>query len=321
MQRRQFLSLTGAFFCALPVHAEQEKVWRIGYLHPGFLTNPADVALINAFKEQLRELGYVEDRNFIMIYRAAEGNNGRLAPLAEQLVALKPDVIVAVATPAIAAAQAATRTIPIVMSPATDPVGSGFVKSLAHPAGNITGMANMFIDLTSKSIELVRTMLPQARKIVVLMSSNPTHPPIYEEVRATAEKAGVVTTPIMARTADDLQRAFKDIAAAESEAVFVLADPLRPAIVTYAASAGIPALYQYSEWVDLGGLVSYGPNIPAFFRRSALYVDKIIRGSDPANLPVEQPTTFELALNLKTARSLNLSIPDSILSRTDRIVE
>ena len=299
MQRRQFLSLIGALFCALPVHAEQEKVWRIGYLHPGFFTNPADVALVNALKDQLRELGYVEDRNFIMIYRAAEGNNGRLATLAEQLVALKPDVIVAVATPAIAAAQAATRTIPIVMSPATDPVGSGFVKSLAHPAGNITGMANMFVDLTAKSVELLRTLLPHARKIAVLMSSNPTHPSIYEEVRATAGKADFVTTPIMARTADDLQRAFKDITAAESEAVFVLADPLRPAIVTYAASARIPAFYQYSEWVDLGGLVSYGPNLPALFRRSALYVDKIFRGSDPANLPVEQPTTFELVLNCK----------------------
>ena len=176
MQRRQFLSLIGAPFYALPVQAEQDKLWRIGYLHPGFLTNPAQVALVNALKEQLRELGYVEDRNFVMIYRAAEGNNSRLAPLAEQLVALKPDVIVAVATPAIAAAQAATRTIPIVMSPATDPVGSGFVKSLAHPAGNITGMANMFGDLTAKSIELLRIMLPHARKIAVLMSSNPTHP-------------------------------------------------------------------------------------------------------------------------------------------------
>ena len=195
MQRRQFLSLIGALFCALPVHAEQEKVWRIGYLHPGFLTNPADLALVNALKDQLRELGYVEDRNIIMDYRAAEGNNGRLATLAEQLVALKPDVIVAVATPAIAAAQAATRTIPIVMSPATDPVGSGFVKSLAHPAGNITGMANMFMDLTAKSVELLRTLLPHARKIAVLMSSNPTHPSIYEEVRATAGKADFVTTP------------------------------------------------------------------------------------------------------------------------------
>jgi putative ABC transport system substrate-binding protein len=226
---------------------------------------------------------------------------------------------VAVATPAIAAAQAATRTIPIVMSPATAPVGSGFVKSLAHPAGNITGMANMFVDLTAKSVELLRTLLPHARKIAVLMSSNPTHPSIYEEVRATAGKA--VTTPIMARTADDLQRAFKDIAAAESDAVFVLADPLRPAIVSYAASARIPALYQYSEWVNLGDLVSYGPSLPALFRRSALYIDKIFRGSDPANLPVEQPTTFELVLNLKTASSLGLSIPDSILSRADRTFE
>ena len=207
------------------------------------------------------------------------------------------------------------------MSPATDPIGSGFIKSLSHPGGNITGVANLFGDLTGKSVELLHTYLPGARKVAVLMSSNPTHPAIYELARGAAASLGLTTVPVVTATPAELERAFQDIAKAKCDAVFVLADPIRPTIVSLAANAGLPAVYQFSEFVEAGGLVSYGPSVAAMFRKSAQYVDRILRGARPADLPVEQPTTFELVLNLKAAKSLGLSLPESLIARADRVIE
>jgi putative ABC transport system substrate-binding protein len=230
-------------------------------------------------------------------------------------------VLVTIATPAIAAAQRATSTIPIVMTPANDPIGSGFVKSFSRPGGNITGLATMYGDITSKSIDVLRAVLPDAKKIAVLMSSNPTHPSLYEASSAAARAVGLSTVPIVAATPADLERAFQDIRKENCDAVFVLADPIRLTIVALAAAASIPAIYQNTEFVEAGGLASYGPSLSIMFRRSAQYVDKIFKGAAPAELPVEQPTKFELVLNLKTAKLLNLSIPEAVVLQADKVIE
>jgi putative ABC transport system substrate-binding protein len=323
MRRREFITLFGGAAAAWPIaaQAQLEKVWRIGYLHPGFLNSKGDAALFDALRQQLTSLGYIESKNLIIDKRGAEGRNDRLPALANELVALRPNVIVAVATPAIAAAQRATATIPIVMTPSTDPIGSGFVKSFARPGGNITGLANLFGDMTAKSLEVLHTVVPEAKKIAVLMSSNPTHTPLYEVARSAASMIGLSTVPIIAPTAADLDRAFQDIRHANCDALFVLADPIRPAIVTLATTARIPSMYQFREFVEDGGLVSYGANLKLMWSRSAHYVDRIFKGANPAEMPVEQPTKFELIINLKTAKALGLEVPPTLLARADEVIE
>ena len=322
MRRREFIAaLAGAAAIWPDVGTAQPgKIWRIGYLMPGFLIGP-DLNLFDAFRRQLNTLGYIEGKNLIIDKRAAEGRNDRLPTLVTELIALRPDAIIAIATPAIAAAQRATSTIPIVMTPATDPVGSGFVKSFSRPGGNITGLANMYGDTTTKIFDVIRTVLPNARKIAVLMSSNPTHPGLYEVSRSAADAIGLSTIPVLAATPADLERAFQDIKKANCDAVFVLADPIRLTIVALAAAAPIPAIYQISEFVEAGGLASYGPSLTIMFSRSAQYVDRIFKGAVPADMPVEQPTKFELVLNLKTAKLLDLSIPETVILGADRVIE
>jgi putative tryptophan/tyrosine transport system substrate-binding protein len=207
------------------------------------------------------------------------------------------------------------------MSPSTDPIGSGFVKSFARPGRNITGVANLYGDMTAKSLELLHTVVPDAKKIAVLMSSNPTHPPLYEVARAAGQSLGLSTIPIVALTPADLDLAFQNIVKENCDALFVLADPVRPTIVPLAAANRIPAIYQFSLFVDAGGLASYGANAEAMFSKAADYVDKIFKGANPADIPVERPTKFELVLNLKAAKSLGLSIPESVILRADRIIE
>jgi putative tryptophan/tyrosine transport system substrate-binding protein len=207
------------------------------------------------------------------------------------------------------------------MSPSIDPIGSGFVKSLAHPGGNTTGVANLMGDTTAKSFEVLHTILPEAKKIAVVMSSNPTHPAPYEAARVAGQSLGLTTVRILAPTPAELDRAFEDIVREHCDALFVLPDTIRPTIVPLAAAKKIPDIYQFSLFVDAGGLASYGANAQAMFSSAATYVDKIFKGSDPADLPVEQPTRFEFVLNLKTARSLGLSIPEAVILRADRIIE
>jgi putative ABC transport system substrate-binding protein len=207
------------------------------------------------------------------------------------------------------------------MSPATDPIGSGFVKSFARPGGNITGVANLYGDMTAKSVELLHTILPDAKKIAVLMSTNPTHLPLYEVARAAAQSLGLSTIPIVAPTPADFDHAFEDIVKENCNALLVLADPAKEPIPLLAAKFKIPSIYQISGLVDSGGLASYGANLTAMFSKAAQYVDKIFKGGNPADLPVEQPTRFEFVLNLKTAKSLGISVPESVLLRADRIVE
>jgi putative ABC transport system substrate-binding protein len=325
MKRREFIGLVGGAAATWPLAARAQqpsgKIWRVAWLSPVFADTVFDREIIEAFRAEMRELGYVEGKNLVVDSRFGEGHIERLPSLTSELIALRPDVVVAIATPAIAAAQRATSTIPIVMSPATDPVGSGFIKSLARPGGNITGVANMFGDSIGKSVELLHAILPTARRIAVLMSSNPSHPKQYALLEATAKALDLVPIPITAATPADLQQAFKEMKLANCDALFVLADPIRPTILTLATEAKIPAIYQFTGWVDLGGLASYGASQTPLFRKAAQYVDKIFKGASPAELPVEQPVAFELALNLKTAAALGLSIPDAVVARADKVIE
>lgn len=301
--------------------AASSKVWRVGYLYPGDLDNPSDRAGFNLFRSELGRLGFHEGDNLVIDPKYARGQPDTLVSLAQEMVDARPDVIVAIATPAIAAAQKVTATVPIVMMPATDPIGSGFVKSLAKPGGNITGMANMYGDSVGKTVELLHSLLPDAKRIAVLMSSNPTHPQQLEIATGSLKRLGLVAVPVSAPSQDDLPKAFQNIQAEGCDALFVLADPVRPPIVTLAARAKIPAIYQYAGFVEMGGFASYGAEFSAILRKGAEYTVRIIKGAKPSETPVEQPIVFELVINLKTAKELGVKVPDAILVRADRVIE
>jgi putative tryptophan/tyrosine transport system substrate-binding protein len=317
MRRRDFLGILGGVAGSPPaVWAQQQKTWRVGYL----ISGPADS--LDVFRRRMAELGYVEGKNLVVEVRAAEGRYDRLPGLAKEIVDFRPDAIVAEATPAIAAVQRATKTIPIVMAPATDPVGSGFVQSFAHPGGNITGVANMFGDLTAKTLEILRRVLPDARLVAVLMSANPTHAQLYEVARKGAEMIGLSTAPFVAATPADLDGVFQAIKQAKCDALYALADPFRPRIAELATANQIPAIYQYRVFVETaGGLMSYGPDIQALIAHAADLLDKIFKGTAPAELPVEQPTQFEFVLNLKAAKELGLALPESVVLLADKVIE
>jgi putative tryptophan/tyrosine transport system substrate-binding protein len=316
MRRRDFIVGLGVAAAWPPIaRAQQQKIWRIGCL----ISGPPDS--LDSFRQQLTKLGYVEGKNLIVDAKAAEGQYDRLPGFAREIVDLHPDAIVAEATPAIAAAQRATKTIPIVMAPATDPIGSGFVQSFARPGGNITGVANMFGDLTAKSLEILHRVLPDAKLVAVLMSANPTHAQLYEVASNAARLIGLSTAPFVAATPADLDRVFLEIKQAKCDALYALADPFRPKIPELAAVTQIPAIYQYGVFVETGGLMSYGPDIRALIAHAADSLDKIFRGANPAELPVEQPTKFEFVLNLKTAKALGLKLPETIMLLADKVVE
>jgi putative ABC transport system substrate-binding protein len=231
-------------------------------------------------------------------------------------------VIVAEATPAIAAAKRATSNIPIVMAPATDPIGSGFVQSLAHPGGNITGVANLFGDQTTKVLDFLHLVLPQAKKIGVLISNNPTHSALFEVAKRGASTIGISAQPFMAAKPDDLEAAFAAIKSTNCEAVYVLADPIRPKIPELALKFGLPAIYQNDYYVEkFAGLMSYGASDYSWVRLAAPYVDRILKGGKPAEMPVQQPTTFSFIVNLRTAKAIGLTIPETVLSQADKVIE
>jgi putative ABC transport system substrate-binding protein len=325
MTRREFIMRIGAAAAAWPFAAlaqqSPNKVWRIAHVYPGKYDNPSDRAMYDVFLGELRELGYIEGKNLVIDQRSAEGKLERLPSFLAELIALRPDVIVAVTTPAIAAAQSATSTIPIIMAPATDPIGSGFVKSLAHPGGNITGMANMNGDSVGKVIEILHAVVPSAKRIAVLLSNNPTRPQQYLLAEVATNSLGLTAVRVVAPAPDDLEQAFETMKKENCDALFVLADVTRPAIVALAAKLSIPAIYQSSQFVPMGGLISYSPKLDVTYRKVAQYVDRIFKGTDPAELPVEQPVVFELALNLKIAASLGLAFPESVLTRADKVIE
>lgn len=324
MRRRDVITLaSGATLAWLPFARAQQsshKMWRLAFLNTNSWESEVQRALFEVFRDELRKLGYVDGKNLVIERRAAEGHFERLDPLANELNALKPDVIVAVATPAIAAAQRATDTTPIVMWGVGDAIALGFIKSLAHPGRNLTGVATMFSDTIGKSLELLHSVLPAATRVAVLGSS-PGHKRQFEDAEAAAKTLDLVTIPIYAPSRNDLGYAFETMVREKCDALFVLAAPIEPQIVLLAAGKKMPAFYQFSAYVDLGGLASYGASLALMGKQTAQYTAKIFQGSKPAELPVEQPVAFELALNLKTAAALGLSIPAAVIARADKVIE
>jgi ABC-type uncharacterized transport system substrate-binding protein len=330
VDRRRFLltSLAGALAAPRTAEAQQqaEKVPRIGYL----VTNlAAALHMQEAFLQGLRNLGYVEGRNFVIEYRDAEGKRERLPALATELVALKVDVIVAGGTPAALAAKQEAKTLPIVFPVAVDPVTSGLVTSLARPGGNVTGLSALIPELVAKCLEQLKQAVPGVSRVAVLWQPGAvgerTAKDMLNEAEVAGRALGVRLQFVEARGPADFDRAFSDITRARAGGLTVLGSVMfvneRRRLVDLAAKSWLPAVYAQREFVDVGGLMAYGPNIADLFRRSAVYVDKILKGAKPADLPVEQPTKFELIINLKTAKALGLTIPPSLLARADQVVE
>jgi len=327
MDRRTFMILTGGLLAALrPARAQRPtSIARIGFLHPASARG-FDV-LLQAFRDGLRELGYVEGKNLQLEVRWGEGKLERLPALAAELVQLKVDVIVAASSPSVIAAREATRTIPIVMPVSSDPVGDGLVASLAHPGGNITGLSLMAPELGEKRIQLLKEMFPKVSHAMAVLW-NPDYVGMrarFEQARVAAPAVGLTVRSVEVRDTRELDAAFDVIIREHPEALLLLADPLtisqRSRIVEFAAEQRLPAIYETSNFVDVGGLISYGPSISDQYRRAATYVDKILRGAKPADLPIEQPTKFELVINMRAAKALGIKFPDSILLRADKVVE
>jgi putative ABC transport system substrate-binding protein len=324
MKRREFIAGMGAAATwPLAARAQQPaKLPTIGFL--GAATPSSWSQWTTAFVERLRELGWIEGRTVAIEYRWAEGRSERFAEIAAEFVRLKVDVIVT-SGGALLAAKQATSVIPIVFALATDPVGSGFVASLARPGGNVTGLSNQLTDLAGKRLELLREVVPGLRQLAII--ANVGYPGAVlemSEVRAAARTLGLEVAPLEIRRAEDIAPAFETLRG-RAEALFVVADPLintnQIGINTLALGARLPTMSGFREYVDTGGLMSYGANIPGMWRATAVYVDKILRGTKPADLPVEQPTKFDLVFNLKTAKALGLTIPPTLLARADEVIE
>ena len=327
--RRKLIVAVGAGALGLPFASfaqSQSKVWRVGFLAPRKIAISESDTYYGPFRQGMRELGYVEGRNLIIEWRSAEGNNDRLPDLAAGLVNLKVDVIVAASSPAARAAQKATSTIPIVMVGIGDPVKYGFVKSLARPEGNITGMSNMQRDLRAKQMEMLLSMVPKLSRVASLVNpSNPGNIGGLETNEAAAKALGLKLVRVDAQTPQEIDHAFALMRKQKAGALLVSPDTFfqqqQDQIIQLAAKHRLPAMASYSGYVEAGGLVSYGQNQADQWRRAATYVDKIIKGAKPADLPVEQPTTFELFVNGKTAKALGLKIPHSLLILADKVIE
>ncbi len=324
--RAVLLVTLGLLAAPLAAPAEQPgKVFRIGILGNVPLTDPEGARVWGAFIQGLRELGYVEGQNITIERRFSEGKYERLPDLAADLVRLKVDVIVAPATNPVFAAKQATRTIPIVMTGSGDAVGSGLVASLARPGGNVTGLSTLAPEIVGKQLELLKEIVPRVSRVAVLWNpTNQINPLVLGEAKVAARSLGVQLQLLEARRPDDFEGAFAVMTRERAGALLVLGDGmflLHPTrIADLSAKSRLPAMYQGKQFVDAGGLMAYGPSLRDNFRRAATYVDKILKGAKPADLPVEQPTKFELVINLKTAKALGLTIPQSILIRADEVI-
>ena len=329
MDRRAFIGALAGGLLAAPLAAQpqpQGKVPRIGVLSPGTSARAARNPRMQAFYQALRDLGWVEGQNIAFERRYAEDQFDRLTDLAIALARLNVDVIVTASTPPAKAAQAATGTIPIVMMDPGDPVASGLVASLALPGGNVTGISSVAPDLAAKRLEMLKAALPRVSRVAILF--NAAIPPAevaMREMTAAATVLGLHVQSVPVQGSKGFDDAFGTIARERADGLVVFADPLtfshQDLVVNFAARTRIAALFAAKEFVDIGGLMSYGPSYPGMFRRAAGYVDRILKGAKPADLPVEQPTTFELVINLKTAKALGLTIPPSLLQRADQVIE
>ena len=326
MDRRRFLltSLAGALAAPRAAEAQQAgKKYRIGCLYNGNPTQSAPT--VDAFREGMRELGWVDGQNVSLEYRWADGNLDRLPALVADLVRLPVDVIHLAGGPAIRAARQTTRTIPIVVALMSDPVVLGFVTSFARPGGSITGLAVQFEDLASKQMQLVKETMPNAARVAILDHHGIPNPGAQSSAETAARALGLTVRVIGIRNESDLQAAFRTAKAEHADAMYVLPSPTfnrhRALLAELAMKHRLPGIYEAKEYVVAGGLMSYGPSFPDLFRRSASYVDRILKGAKPGDLPIEQPTKFELVINLKTAKALGLTIPPSVLARADQVIE
>ncbi|HEX7270918.1 MAG TPA: ABC transporter substrate-binding protein [Casimicrobiaceae bacterium] len=324
MDRRTFVGAlaAGLLSTGLPVRGQQvARVYRIGVLEA--IPEAQNAANLDALRRGLRELGYVEGQNLIFEYRSADGHAERFPALASALVRLKVDVIVTRGTPATAAVKDATRTIPVVMATMGDP--HALVASFARPGGNVTGVTTFSTELTAKRIEFLKELVPNLSRIALLHNmGNPAALAEWEETRAAARSLGLEAELLDVRSRDDLGRAFDEAARERADALIVGADGLTQlngqAIVDLAARAGLPAAYPARDFVQEGGLISYAINYPDLYFRFARVIDKILKGAKPGDLPVEQPTKFELVINLKTAKALRINVPQSLLLRADELI-
>ena len=327
IDRRTFLAGTSAVLLAAPLAVEAQqagKVPRIGVLWP---YSPAIAAPFgDAFRQGLGRLGYVEGRNIALEERWAGGKFDRLASLAAELIRLKVDVLVTASTPATQAAQQATKTTPIVMTLVSDPVDSGFVANLANPGGNVTGLSYMHPELSRKRLELIKDVIPKVSRVAVLSNpSNPSIRPLLRETEAAARVLSVQLQVVEARDSGQLDSVFVAMSKERARALVVMPAAVfqdqRRRIVDLAAKSRLPAMYPWREAVEAGGLMAYGASGRDILRRAAAYVDKILKGAKPGDLPVEEPTKFEFVINLKTAKTLGLTIPPSLLARADEVIQ
>jgi putative ABC transport system substrate-binding protein len=325
MDRRTFLATLAGGLLAAPLGAAAQQAGRIP--HIGILTgaSAASTPLFDAFREGLREHGYVEGENITLDFRFAQGNAGRFPALAAELVRLNVNVIVTDGgNAAPLAASRATQTIPIVMAVAGDPIKAGLIVSLARPGGNVTGLTLLAPELVGKRLQLFKQAVPSATRVAVLW--NPANTEEYlVRTETAARELGVTLHPVAVPTAKDLDSAFQTLARVRLDGLVTVPDVLywntRVRIVDFTARARLPAIFPEREFTDAGGLMAYGPNVPANFRRAATFVDRVLKGSKPADLPVELPTKFEFVINLKTAKALGLTIPQSVLQRADEVIQ
>jgi putative ABC transport system substrate-binding protein len=324
MKRREFIGLVGGVAAwPLAALAQQGGMRRIGFL--GAATSSVASQWVAAFVQRLKELGWIENQNLAIEYRWAEGRSERFAEIANEFVGLKVDVIMTWSGGPVIAAKQATTVIPIVFALQTDPVGTGLVASLSRPGGNVTGLSVEQTDTVGKRLDLLREIVPGLKRLAIMANvAGPGAVLEMAEVVAAAQTLGIEVVPSKIQKSDDIAVAF-DSVKGRAEALYISTDPLvftnRIRINTLAQSARLPTMYSQREYVEAGGLVSYGANIPSLFRRSAEYVDKILRGVKPADLPVEEPTKFDLVINLTTAKALGLTIPQTLLHRADDVIE
>jgi putative ABC transport system substrate-binding protein len=321
MKRREFITLLGGSAALWPLVARAQRLFKIGLLDTGL---GADFVV--PFMGKLVELGYVEGKNAVIERKSAGGNIALLADLAADLVRQQVDVIVTAGTPAGFAAKKATSTIPIVLGANSDPVGVGLVASLARPGGNTTGNSLMAPDLSAKRLEILHTLAPEIARIAILWdSSNPGMAERVRETKIAADQSHVVLHTVGPRNLNELETAFADLLNARPGAILVTAEAFTRQhlvrILDFANNNKIPAMFEDSSYVAAGGLVSYGPDYQDVFRKAAVFVDKILKGAKPADLPIEQPTKFELVINLKTAKAIGLSVPPTLLTTADKVIE
>jgi putative ABC transport system substrate-binding protein len=325
MNKKIAVSVLATFILASFHIAEAQqpkKVYRIGFLS----TDPLPAQSWNALLDGLRERGYIEGRNIVFERRFSEGKAERFPEFAAEMVRLKVDIIIVTTTPAAFAAKNATQTIPIVIPTAIDPVGAGLVASLARPGGNITGLSALAPELSGKRLELLKEVVPEMTRVAVLWNpANPANASVWKETQAAARGLGLLLQSQEVRSPQDLERTFALTAQARPDALLVLSDSLinmhRQQIAEFVTQKRLPSVFASTEAVMAGGLMSYGPSLPDRYRRTAYYVDRILKGAKPADLPVEQPMKFELVINLKAAKQIGLTIPPNVLARADKVIK